>query len=167
MRQALETQFSLDLTERKEWIKIEVQKAIDALDAPAEDDAEEGEEQDSDDADEDSAPGKKRKAASGGGGGGGGFRQPQHLSPLLAQFMGKPSAARTEVVSHICAYVKSKQLQNEANRREILCDSTLSALLGVPSCTYFSLQKFLQPHFLGKDENAELVGSASPKLSSC
>jgi hypothetical protein len=38
-------------------------------------------------------------------------------------------------------------------------DAKLKAVLGVDVVTWFSIQKYLSPHFLGKDENRYLTRS--------
>jgi chromatin remodeling complex protein RSC6 len=50
--------------------------------------------------------------------------------------------------------VKSKELQNPQNKREIRPDSTLASLLGYAGdraqqpLTYFYVQQLIQPHFI-------------------
>jgi chromatin remodeling complex protein RSC6 len=81
-----------------------------------------------------------------------GFEKPTLISDELAAFFGKPVGtrmARTEVSSEIHNYVKSQNLQNPANRRQINPDPKLKGLLKVTddALTYFNLQKFLKFHF--------------------
>ena len=82
-----------------------------------------------------------------------GFAKPTLISDSLCQFLGQPSGtlmARTEVTKHLTKYIKEHELQDEANKRIINCDSALAGLLNVaPSdeVTYFNLQRYMKPHF--------------------
>ena len=82
-----------------------------------------------------------------------GFAKPAVISDQLCEFLGKPSGtemARTEVTKHLTQYIKTHQLQDQANKRRIIPDEQLSQLLNVgPSdeVTYFNLQKYMKTHF--------------------
>ena len=84
-----------------------------------------------------------------------GIAKPSTISPELASFLGvTPDTllARTEVIKHISAYIKANNLENPANRRQIVPNEALAKLLGVPKddagdLSYFSIQKQLRPHF--------------------
>lgn len=83
-----------------------------------------------------------------------GFAKPTKISESLCNFLGVPSGsemARTEVTKYLTKYIKEHQLQDQANRRIIICDSKLTTLLNVKptdeAVTYFNLQKFMKPHF--------------------
>jgi len=82
-----------------------------------------------------------------------GFAKPAPISAALAKFLGeKPDTlvARTAVTRAITQYVKEKNLQDQSNKRHILCDTTLKKLLGVTDkdeVTYFNLQKHLKQHY--------------------
>jgi hypothetical protein len=82
--------------------------------------------------------------------GGAGFNKLITISDALCSFMHLPSgsqASRTQVVRAISAYVAEHGLQDPKDRRTILCDSTLSQLLGVPSCNFFQVHRYISPHF--------------------
>ena len=82
-----------------------------------------------------------------------GFAKPAPISEDLRKFLGKETGiemARTEVTKYITQYIKDHELQNPANKRHILPDDKLTALLNVQKddeVTYFNLQKFMKHHF--------------------
>jgi len=86
----------------------------------------------------------------------GGFMKPVRLSPEMYKFTGWDSTkeySRVDVTRFICSYVKTHNLQNSADKRQIVCDSKLTALLKVDTksgepLTYFGIQKLLRPHFV-------------------
>ena len=58
--------------------------------------------------------------------------------------------ARTEVTKLITQYIKEFGLQNPSNKRHILPDEKLKAILNVTDAdevTYFNLQKYMKHHF--------------------
>ena len=103
---------------------------------------------------------KKRKNADGSKRPPSGFAKPTLISDSLCQFLGVESGtmmARTEVTKHLTKYIKAHELQDEANKRIINCDSALAGLLNVkPSdeVTYFNLQRYMKPHFPQSASNA-------------
>jgi len=82
-----------------------------------------------------------------------GFAKPALISDALCQFLGVSKGsemARTEVTKYLTKYIKEHKLQDEKNRRIIICDSKLTALLKVQpndEVTYFNLQRYMKPHF--------------------
>jgi chromatin remodeling complex protein RSC6 len=82
-----------------------------------------------------------------------GFAKPTGLSPELCAFLGMPvdtQLARTEVTKKINAYVKEHSLNNPENKKIIVPDAKLGALLSVPNAetlTYFNLQRYMKVHF--------------------
>lgn len=58
------------------------------------------------------------------------FNRPLLLSPQMAEVCGSQEMARYEVVKQLWVYIKGKELQNPANRRQIQCDETLTKLFG-------------------------------------
>jgi DNA topoisomerase-1 len=56
--------------------------------------------------------------------------------------------SRVDVTKAICQYVKTNNLQNQADRRQFTPDEKLAKLLGTKEpLTYYALQKQIQPHF--------------------
>ena len=76
----------------------------------------------------------------------GGIAKPVTPSPELAKITGSAALPRSEVVSKMWAYIKKHDLQNPANKREILADATLKPIFGVDKCTMFEMNKLLSKH---------------------
>jgi len=82
-----------------------------------------------------------------------GFVKPTRISDELATFLGKEKGtemARTAVTRDINAYIRTNNLQDKENGRQINPDVKLSALLKLEKAdvlTYFNLQRFMSPHF--------------------
>jgi chromatin remodeling complex protein RSC6 len=86
-----------------------------------------------------------------------GLQKPVAISAQLAKFLGVAADtlhSRVAVTNALCAYIKEKNLQNAANRREIHPDENLINLLDYKGdktaqpLTYFYLQTLIQPHFI-------------------
>lgn len=85
-----------------------------------------------------------------------GFLKPVEVSKEVSAFAGWKQGemhSRVDVTKFICDYVKSNNLQNPADRRQILPDKKLRTLLGLKDnmkepLTYYSLQRCIQPHFV-------------------
>ena len=83
-----------------------------------------------------------------------GFAKPAPISSQLAGFLGIDDGvhlARTEVTSKVIAYVKAQNLQNEANKKQIVPDEKLKGLLQPGEgdvVTFFNLQTYLKKHFI-------------------
>ena len=67
-------------------------------------------------------------------------------SPELAAVVGKDPLKRTEVVKKVWDYIKSKDLQNPKDRREILADERLEKVFGTNKVTMFEMNKHLNRH---------------------
>ncbi len=74
------------------------------------------------------------------------FNKPLQPSKELAAIVGAAPLARTEVVSKVWEYIKKHNLQNPANKREIIADANLAAVFGQQKATMFELNKFLAKH---------------------
>jgi chromatin remodeling complex protein RSC6 len=91
-----------------------------------------------------------------------GIVKPTLVSEEMCKFMGKPAGsmvARTEVTKFITEYIKNNNLQNPAQKRNILPNDALRSLLKVPTnedLTYFNLQKYMKVHF-PKAETVEVA----------
>lgn len=91
---------------------------------------------------------KKRKPA--------GIAKPGPISKELSAFLGvEPGTelARIEVTKQITAYIKKHNLQNPEDRRKIICDDRLMALLNVSptdDVNFFNLQTLMKPHYIKK-----------------
>jgi len=93
-----------------------------------------------------------------------GFVKPTRISDELASFLGKDKGtemARTAVTRDINAYIRTNNLQDKANGRQINPDAKLAALLKLQKTdvlTYFNLQKYMSPHF-AKSVKAEAAAA--------
>lgn len=83
-----------------------------------------------------------------------GFAVPTPISEELCKFMNVEQGvklARTEVTQYIISYIKEKKLQDNSNGRKIKPDKALKSLLNVKKnddLTYFTLQKYMNKHFV-------------------
>ena len=77
---------------------------------------------------------------------GGGLARPVTPSPELAAVVGSAPLPRSEVVSKVWDHIRKNNLQNPANKREILADDKLKKVFGVDKCTMFEMNKHLSKH---------------------
>ena len=75
------------------------------------------------------------------------LQQPLQPSAELAAVVGSGKLARGEVVSKIWEYIKKNNLQNPANKREILADAKLKPVFdGKDAVSMFEMNKHLAKH---------------------
>ena len=74
------------------------------------------------------------------------LQKPLQLSDALTAVVGPGPLSRGEVVSKVWNYIKSNDLQNPENRREILADDKLRKVLGKDKVTMFEMNKHLAQH---------------------
>ena len=75
------------------------------------------------------------------------LQKPVKPSAELAVVVGTDPLPRGEVVSKMWEYIKSKNLQNPENKREILSDDTLRPIFhGEDKVTMFDMNKHLSKH---------------------
>lgn len=96
---------------------------------------------------------KKRKAAGDKKRRSGGTQPPWRLSEELATVVDASELPRPQVVSKIWEYIKANDLQNPNDKREIICDDKLRAIMKKDKVTMFNMNKLITPHFLEKIEN--------------
>jgi chromatin remodeling complex protein RSC6 len=73
--------------------------------------------------------------------------KPLQPSTELAAVVGSSPLPRTEVVSKVWEYIKTNNLQNPENRREILADDKLQAVFGGKSkVSMFEMNKYFAQH---------------------
>ena len=73
--------------------------------------------------------------------------KPLTLSPELEAVVGAGPMPRTEVVKQLWVYIKKHDLQNPANKRNILADEKLKAIFGGKSeVTMFEMTKLVSAH---------------------
>ncbi len=74
------------------------------------------------------------------------LQQPLQPSEQLAEVVGSAPLARGEVVSKVWEYIKTKNLQNPEDKREILADEKLKKVFGKDKVTMFEMNKHLAAH---------------------
>lgn len=73
--------------------------------------------------------------------------KPLTLSPQLQAVVGAGPMPRTEVVKQLWVYIKKHNLQNPANKRNILADEKLKPVFGGKAeVTMFEMAKLISPH---------------------
>jgi chromatin remodeling complex protein RSC6 len=74
------------------------------------------------------------------------FMKAMKPSPQLAAVIGPEPVPRTEVTKRLWAYIKQHNLQNPANKRNILCDDKLKAVMGKDEVTMFEMTGLVGKH---------------------
>ncbi len=73
--------------------------------------------------------------------------KPMNLSAELEAVVGKGPMPRSEVVKQIWVYIKKHNLQNPANKRNILADDKLKPVFGGKGeVTMFEMTKLVSAH---------------------
>ncbi|CDY51761.1 BnaA05g32850D [Brassica napus] len=71
------------------------------------------------------------------------------VSPALAHFLGTGETTRTDAVKEVWTYVKSHDLQNPADKREIFCDEKLKQIFeGKDKVGFLEVTNLLSTHFV-------------------
>ena len=81
-----------------------------------------------------------------GGGARGGLSRPVTPSADLAAITGSDPLPRSQVVSKMWDYIRSNNLQNPENKREIIADEKLKRIFGTDRCSMFEMNKHLSKH---------------------
>ena len=74
------------------------------------------------------------------------FRKELSPSPELSVIVGEQPLPRTEVTRRLWDYIKARNLQNPANKRNVLCDEPLRAVMGKDEVTMFEMTKLVGQH---------------------
>lgn len=126
----------VDLKGRKAFVK---EALTEALLKQAEEEEGEDEVSDGDDSVELPTPFKKK--------GGGGLAAKKEISPALQEFLQQgDQMSRTDIVKSLWAYIREHNLQNPANRQEILLDAKMESVFGVKKFTMFTMNKYIGAH---------------------
>jgi chromatin remodeling complex protein RSC6 len=89
-----------------------------------------------------------------------GFLKPVKISTEMAKFTGwnaNELKSRVDVTKYICDYIKTNNLQNPTDKRQIIADPKLSKLLNYDAkkasepLTYYRIQSYIKPHFLKQE----------------
>lgn len=76
-----------------------------------------------------------------------GIKQPLNLSADLEAVVGKGPMARTAVVKNLWAYIKSNNLQDATNKRNINADEKLKKIFGgKETVNMFEMTKLVSAH---------------------
>jgi chromatin remodeling complex protein RSC6 len=67
-------------------------------------------------------------------------------SAALAAIVGPEPLPRTEATKKLWEYIKARNLQNPANKRNILCDGALKAVMGKDEVTMFEMTGLVSRH---------------------
>lgn len=87
-----------------------------------------------------------------------GTQAPYRLSDELQAVVGKSILPRPQVTQALWAYIRENNLQNPGDKREILCDTPLSRVMGgQETVTMFSMNKYITPHMLEKLDKSAYV----------
>ena len=89
---------------------------------------------------------QEKKPAKAAGGKPNALRRPLKPSEELAAVVGPEPLPRGEVVSKVWDYIKADNLQDPANRREILADDKLGRIFGKDRVSMFEMNKHLARH---------------------
>eukprot|EP00536_Pseudo-nitzschia_multiseries_P009535 jgi/Psemu1/319660/estExt_fgenesh1_pm.C_2690001 len=85
-----------------------------------------------------------------------GLQPPYRLSDELAEIVGTRILPRPQVVKAIWAHIKKHDLQNPEDKREILCDGKLKAVMGGEDrVTMFNMNRYVTNHLLEKLDRSE------------
>ncbi|AYJ86188.1 hypothetical protein D3Y57_09705 [Sphingomonas paeninsulae] len=74
------------------------------------------------------------------------LQTPLKPSKELGAVIGDGTVTRGEMVSKIWEYIKKHNLQNPANKREIVADEKLKVVFGRDKVTMFEMNKYLSAH---------------------
>jgi upstream activation factor subunit UAF30 len=75
-----------------------------------------------------------------------GIHAPVQPSPELGAVVGTDPLPRSEVISKVWEYIKSNNLQNPENKREILADDKLKKVFDRDKVTMFEMNKYISAH---------------------
>ncbi|KAK4349438.1 hypothetical protein RND71_032193 [Anisodus tanguticus] len=77
-----------------------------------------------------------------------GILKPAPISPALGKFVGATEISRTDAVKKVWDYIKTNNLQNPANKKEINCDDKLKTIFaGKDKVGFLEIAKLLSNHF--------------------
>ncbi len=75
------------------------------------------------------------------------FSKPMTISPELAAVVGAGPMPRSEVVKQLWVYIKSNNLQDPSNKRNIVADEKLKAVFGGKAVVdMFEMTKLVSAH---------------------
>ncbi|KAL5606448.1 hypothetical protein BROUX41_002864 [Berkeleyomyces rouxiae] len=81
-----------------------------------------------------------------------GFQKPFNLSHQLAVLVGQPQLSRPQVVKKIWEHIKSNELQDPNDKRQIRCDDLMQAVFKQTTINMFQMNKNLGSHLYPIEE---------------
>ena len=92
-------------------------------------------------------------------------QQPLILSPQLSTLLGETQLSRPETVKRIWAYIKQHELQDQNDKRYIICDENLRTVFPTAKVHMFTMNKILSSHLypMNKADNIADVKSEDIK----
>ncbi|THW91506.1 SWIB-domain-containing protein [Aureobasidium pullulans] len=82
----------------------------------------------------------------------GGFHKPMNLSEPLAALLNETQLSRPQTVKKIWEYVKSNELQDPADKRQIVCDDAMRAVFKVDRVHMFTMNKILNQNLYAAED---------------
>ncbi|KAI1933006.1 hypothetical protein LOZ66_006692 [Ophidiomyces ophidiicola] len=82
----------------------------------------------------------------------GGFHKPMNLSPPLSALLGEVALSRPQAVKKIWQYIHAHELQDPADRRQIMCDDLMRAVFKQDRVHMFTMTKILNQNLYNPDE---------------
>ncbi|XP_022763338.1 gelsolin-related protein of 125 kDa isoform X1 [Durio zibethinus] len=167
VRRQLEEDFRVDLSDRKGFVRDQIDIFLETLNQENEREEQEPESENShlQEEEEEESKGegsqKTRRASKADKQvkkRGGGFQKVCSLSPQLQKVVGESELPRTEVVKKLWLYIRENNLQDPKNKRNIICDESLHAIFRVNSINMFQMNKALTKHIWplsAEDENVK------------
>mmetsp|Transcript_112279 Transcript_112279/g.322784 ORF Transcript_112279/g.322784 Transcript_112279/m.322784 type:complete len:357 (+) Transcript_112279:182-1252(+) len=87
-----------------------------------------------------------------------GLQPPYQLSKEMAAVVGKDILPRPQVVTALWEYIKKNDLQNPTDKRQIICDDKLKAIMGGnATVTMFNMNRYITDHLLEKLDRSAYV----------
>lgn len=87
-----------------------------------------------------------------------GLQPPYQLSKEMAAVVGKDILPRPQVVTALWEYIKKNDLQNPTDKRQIICDDKLKAIMGGnQTVTMFNMNRYITDHLLEKLDRSAYV----------
>lgn len=80
------------------------------------------------------------------------FNAPLALSQPLLELLGAIHLSRPQVVKQLWVYIKKHELQDENNKRRVLCDEKLQAVFKKKAVDMFEMNRLLGLHLYKTDE---------------
>ncbi|WFD29371.1 CCAAT- binding transcription factor component [Malassezia sp. CBS 17886] len=104
---------------------------------------------------------KKKRAASANSP----LNRPMRLSPAMAEVCAGDEMPRYAVVKQLWVYIKAHNLQNESNKRQIVCDEKLTSLFGKPTVEYVHRWRMLTLQLVRDGQEVGAVHAAGAPAS--